>query len=86
MQTKVEQSNSGSDYVPNLTALAAEKHHNWIIAVGFHMDSAVKQVAQEFPNTTFAIVDDLPSPIRRFVHGLLFKDRSPATTPATWPA
>ena len=74
VQTKVEQSNSGSDYVPNLTALAAQ-HYNLVIAVGFLMDSAVKEVAKEFPNTSFAIVDDLPSPTPPNVDGLLFKEQ-----------
>jgi basic membrane protein A and related proteins len=53
----VVQSNSASDYVPNLTRFAAA-HYNLVIAVGFLMDGAVKQVAKQYPNTKFLIIDD----------------------------
>ncbi len=71
---KVEQSNSGSDYVPNLTALAAQ-HYDLVIAVGFLMDGAIKQVAKSFPTVNFAIIDDAPSPSPSNVNGLLFKEQ-----------
>jgi len=58
--TKVEQSTSGADYVPNLTALAAQ-HYDLVIAVGFLMDGAIKQVAAQFPTVHFAIIDDVPT-------------------------
>ena len=74
VQTRVLQSNSGSDYVPNLTALAAQ-HYNLVIAVGFLMDSAIKQVAPQFPNTNFAIIDDAPTPAIPNVQALLFKEQ-----------
>ena len=74
VQTKVEQSNSGSDYVPNLTALAAQ-HYDLVIAVGFLMDSAIKQVAKQFPDVHFAIIDDVPDPQPANVDGLVFKEQ-----------
>jgi basic membrane protein A and related proteins len=74
VQTKVEQSSSGSDYVPNLTALATQ-HYDLVIAVGFLMDSAIKQVAKQFPDTKFAIIDDVPDPQPANVDALVFKEQ-----------
>jgi len=74
VQTKVETSNSGSDYVPNMEALATQ-HYNLVIGVGFLMDSAIKQVAKAFPDVKFAIVDDAPSPTTSNLEGLLFKEQ-----------
>jgi basic membrane protein A len=74
IQPRVEQSSSGSDYVPNLTTLAAQ-HYNLVIAVGFLMDGAIKQVAKQFPSVDFAIIDDAPSPALPNVQGLLFKEQ-----------
>ena len=71
VQVRVEQSNSGSDYVPNLTTLAAQ-HYNLVIAVGFLMDGAIKKVAPQFPSVDFAIIHDAPSPSPKNVAGLLF--------------
>src|SRR6059058_2665145 len=61
VSVKVEQSTSASDYVPNLTALAAQ-HYDLVIAVGFLMDGAIKKVAPQFPSVNFAIIDDAPTP------------------------
>ena len=74
VQIKVETSNSGSDYVPNMEALATQ-HYNLVIGVGFLMDSAIKQVSKAFPNTKFAIVDDAPTPTTSNLEGLLFKEQ-----------
>lgn len=57
IQGSVVQSQQQSDYVPNLTHFA-QAGYNLVIAVGFLMDGAVKQVAKEYPHTHFAIVDD----------------------------
>jgi basic membrane protein A and related proteins len=78
VQMKVEESKAGSDYVPNLTALATQ-HYDLIIAVGFLMDGAIKQVAAQFPDVKFAIIDDAPvdangSPLPN-INGLLFKEQ-----------
>jgi len=53
----VVQSQSQNDYVPNLSGYARQGY-NMVIAVGFLMESAVKQVAAEYPNTKFMIIDD----------------------------
>ena len=52
----VLQSTSGSDYVPNLTRLAAAGN-KLVIAVGFLMAAPLEQVAKQYPNTHFAIID-----------------------------
>ncbi|WP_067625086.1 BMP family lipoprotein [Alicyclobacillus acidiphilus] len=57
VQTAVVQSNSESDYVPNLSSFA-QKGYKLVIAVGYLMDDAVKQVAREYPKTDFMIIDD----------------------------
>jgi basic membrane protein A and related proteins len=52
----VLQSNSGADYLPNLTRLAASGD-KLVIAVGYLMASALETVATHYPNTHFAIID-----------------------------
>ena len=52
----VLQSNSGADYVPNLTRLAAAGN-KLVIAVGFLMAAPLQQVALKYPGTHFAIID-----------------------------
>ena len=52
----VLQSNSGSDYIPNLTRLA-QAGNKLVIAVGFLMAAPLEQVAKQYPNTHFAIID-----------------------------
>jgi basic membrane protein A len=76
VQTRVVQSNSPSDYVPNLSALA-KQGYNLVIGVGFTEIQAMETVAKSFPKTHFAIVDvsnadegHLPN-----VEGLLFKEQ-----------
>jgi basic membrane protein A len=71
---KVLESHQESEYVPNLQTLAAQ-HYDLVIAVGFLMDGAIKQVAKAFPSTNFAIIDDAPSPALPNVAGLLFKEQ-----------
>ena len=53
----VLQSTSGSDYVPNLTRLAAPGN-KLVIAVGFLMADAIQTVATKYPNVHFAIIDN----------------------------
>ncbi|HKO28855.1 MAG TPA: BMP family ABC transporter substrate-binding protein [Solirubrobacteraceae bacterium] len=52
----VLQSQSGADYVPNLTRLA-QAGNKLVIAVGFLMAAPLQQVATKYPNTHFAIID-----------------------------
>jgi basic membrane protein A len=53
----VLQSQSGADYIPNLTRLAASGD-KLVIAVGFLMAAPLEKVAQQYPNTHFAIIDN----------------------------
>jgi basic membrane protein A and related proteins len=52
----VLQSNSGADYIPNLTQLAAAGN-KLVIAVGFLMAQPLETVATKYPNVHFAIID-----------------------------
>ena len=57
IDTRIYVSKSADDYLPNLTA-AAEDEHDLVIAVGFKLVPAVIEVATEFPETSFAGVDN----------------------------
>jgi basic membrane protein A and related proteins len=57
---KVIQTQSQNDYVKNLT-LAAQSA-NLVIAVGFLMQAPLDQVAKQFPNVKFAMVDGCAQP------------------------
>jgi basic membrane protein A and related proteins len=50
------QSNSSSDYTPNLVR-AVQQRSNIIIAAGFLMSDSLEAVADQFPNSRFAITD-----------------------------
>jgi basic membrane protein A and related proteins len=50
------QSNSESDYIPNLTS-AVRQHADIVIAAGFLLANSVKTMAKKFPDTHFAITD-----------------------------
>jgi basic membrane protein A len=50
------QSNSVSDYIPNLTS-AVRKKANLVISAGFLLANATATVAKKFPDTHFAITD-----------------------------
>lgn len=54
---KEVQSKTQDDYVPNLRAAARSGDAALVVAVGFLMTDAVKQVSQEYPNAKFAIID-----------------------------
>jgi basic membrane protein A and related proteins len=81
VQGRVFISKSDRDYIPNLST-AARQGYNLIISVGFLMGDATQAVANRFPNTKFAIIDNSgaakdytkgkkPTNIR----GLLFKEQ-----------
>jgi basic membrane protein A and related proteins len=70
-------SRSERDYVPNLSSLARQDY-DLVVGVGFLMAEAVARVAEQFPDTNFAIIDfsataleGAPSNVR----GLLFKEQ-----------
>jgi basic membrane protein A and related proteins len=59
---KVLQSKSAADYQPNLTVLS-EARFNMVYAIGFLMGYDLQQVARQFPQQKFAIIDDVvPEP------------------------
>ena len=76
IQARVVQSNSPSDYIPNLTALARQGY-DLVIGVGFTEIQAVAAVAKQFPKTHFAIVDvsNADENHLKNVEGLLFKEQ-----------
>jgi basic membrane protein A len=76
VQTRVVQSASPADYIPNLSKLA-QQGYNLVIGVGFTEIDAVKAVAKQFPKTHFAIVDvsNADEGGLKNVQGLLFKEQ-----------
>ncbi|RLG47033.1 MAG: sugar-binding protein [Thermoproteota archaeon] len=63
---------SEADYIPRLRDLASSGEYDLIVGVGFLLTDAIDQVADEFPEQKFAIVDSLtPDPN---VRGILFKE------------
>lgn len=57
VETRVYVSATEDDYLPNLTS-AAEDGHELVIAVGFLLGPSVVTVAKEYPDTSFAGVDN----------------------------
>ncbi len=53
---KVVESSEQAQYVPNLSTLA-EQHADLIVGVGFLMKDAMNEVAPQYPNTHFGLVD-----------------------------
>ena len=75
-ETRVLESGSDAEYVPNHSSLA-EEGYDVVIGVGFAQGEAVAQVAQQYPDTKFVIIDvdqgDLPGTPENVV-GLLFRE------------
>jgi basic membrane protein A len=75
--TKVVESASAADYVPNYSALARQGF-DLIIGVGFAQGDAIDQAAILFPKTKFAIVDVDQADLKhkpKNVLGLVFKEQ-----------
>jgi basic membrane protein A and related proteins len=74
--TRVVQSASPADYVPNLGSLARQGY-DLVIGVGFTEIQAMATVAKEYPKTHFAIVDvaNADEGHLKNVEGLLFKEQ-----------
>lgn len=73
----VLQSTSGADYIPNLTKLA-QAGNKLVVAVGFLMAQPLEQVAKQFPNTHFAIVDNpggTPPDTAKNIEGIDFAEQ-----------
>lgn len=60
-QTEYLESAQTTDYVDNLTQLA-DNGYNPVFAVGFLMTDAVNEIAPQYPDTNFAIVDSVVEP------------------------
>ena len=56
IQYSAVESRSASDYLPNMSSLA-RKGYNIVISAGFLLAPATEDVADQFPNTKFAITD-----------------------------
>ena len=61
VQTETLESNAATDYVNNITQLA-DAGYNPVFAVGFLMTDAVNELAPQYPETDFAIVDSVVEP------------------------
>src|SRR5664280_3632570 len=62
----VLESKEQTDYVPNLTKLAADEGCKMIIAVGYMLSDATYQVAKDYPATDFMLIDAVPSDATTF--------------------
>ena len=82
VETRVLESKSDADYIPNLSQLA-EEGYDLIISVGFLMGEATEKAATEFPDSNFAIVDfayEAPGPN---LQGLVFKEQEVGVSSAS---
>src|SRR5437763_1160475 len=70
-------SNSGADYLPNLSTLARQGY-NLVIPVGFLMADATDTVAKAFPSVKFAMIDSDATAEKghpKNIEGLLFEEQ-----------
>jgi basic membrane protein A and related proteins len=77
IKTKVAQSNSPADYIPNNSTLARQGY-DLVIGVGFGQGDAVDSTAVKFPNSRFAIIDVEQQSLKHRppnVVGLIFKEQ-----------
>jgi basic membrane protein A and related proteins len=76
VEPRVLESGSDAEYVPNMSQLA-EEGYDVVIGVGFAQGDAIAQVAPEFPETRFVIIDVDQSQLEGApgnVVGLLFRE------------
>jgi basic membrane protein A and related proteins len=77
VDTRVIESKSDADYVPNLASLA-DDDYDLVIGVGFLISEALGKVAKEYPETNFAIIDvpieAVPGSPKN-VRGLIFNEQ-----------
>jgi basic membrane protein A and related proteins len=77
IRTRVVESASAADYVPNYAALARQ-NFDLIIGVGFAQGEAIATAAAQFPETKFAIIDVDQSSLKgkpSNIVGLIFKEQ-----------
>jgi basic membrane protein A len=70
-EMRVYVSNSAEDYLPNLTA-AAEDGHALVIATGFNLTKDVLTVAEQYPDTQFAGIDNFYDPPLPNTRGMVY--------------
>src|SRR5258705_3197334 len=56
IQYRAVESRSAGDYLPNMASLA-RSGYNIVVSAGFLLSDATEDVADQFPNTKFAITD-----------------------------
>jgi basic membrane protein A and related proteins len=64
IQYRAVESRSAADYLPNMASLA-RSGYNIVISAGFLLADATEDVADQFPNTKFAITDDSVAALKR---------------------
>jgi basic membrane protein A and related proteins len=74
VEIRVLQSQSDADYVPNLSSLA-EEGYDLVISVGFLMGEVTEEVAREFPDTNFAIIDFAYEDPPDNIQGIVFREQ-----------
>jgi len=74
VETRVLESQSDADYVPNLSECATQGF-DLIISVGFLMGQATEDAAGQFPDATFAIIDFAYEAPATNLQGLVFKEQ-----------
>ncbi|MEX2211987.1 MAG: BMP family ABC transporter substrate-binding protein [Gaiellaceae bacterium] len=74
VETRVLESKSDADYIPNLSECATQGY-NLIISVGFLMGQATEEAAAQFPDVTFAIIDFAYEAAPANLQGLVFKEQ-----------
>ena len=74
VETRVLESKSDADYIPNLSE-CAEQGSNLVVSVGFLMGEATLKAAQEYPDVNFAIIDNAYEDTPTNLQGLLFKEQ-----------
>jgi basic membrane protein A len=67
------ESNSSDDYAKNLR-LFGDGGYNMVVAVGFNLQAAAQQFAQQYPKVKVAMVDAVPDNPMSNVVGLVFKE------------
>jgi len=77
IQEKHVQSTSANDYVPNVQAMVQAKC-NIIIGVGYNLQAAITQSAQQNPNIKYALVDSGPTTPLPNAKGLVFNTNEAA--------
>ncbi len=70
------ESREPADYVRNLRSLA-KQDYGLIFAIGFNMEDAIRQVASEYPDTKFVIIDGV-APDLKNTASIQFREQEPS--------